>query len=125
MVLAVAVLPVMQRCQIAFRRKARVQPHRLLGVRRRSGFVAHLRQRGSKEGVVRMVGPRDAAERLDRFGVAPPDKIGTAEMVPKSLGMMRVETHRPLHPVDALFWPTYPGQELALLHHNEIVIGVE
>src|SRR2546429_828348 len=117
MVLAVTVLPVMQRCQIAFCRKARVQPYRLLGVRRRSGFVAHLRQSGSKESVVRMVGPRDAAERLDRLGVAPSNKIAAAEMVPKPLGMMRIEAHRPFDPVDALFWPTYPGQELSLLHY--------
>ena len=46
-------------------------------------------------------------------------------MAPEALGVVRVEAHRLPDPVDALLRPPQPGQKLALLHHDQVVVGVE
>src|SRR5262249_46530753 len=51
--------------------------------------------------------------------------MGAAEMVPEPLGMIRVEPHRLLDPRNAFFRAPEPGQHLALLHDDEIVVGIE
>ena len=46
-------------------------------------------------------------------------------MAPEALGMIGIEAHRLLDPVDPLLRLAQPGQYLALLHHDEIVVGIE
>jgi hypothetical protein len=43
----------------------------------------------------------------------------------ESLRVIRVEAHRLLDPVDALLRSPKPRQKLALLHNNEIVVGIQ
>jgi hypothetical protein len=69
-VLAVALVLVVERLQIALDREGGRQPLELLGVRARGGGVAHLRIGGGEEGVVAVVLPADAGEGIDRLGIA-------------------------------------------------------
>ena len=39
--------------------------------------------------------------------------------------MIGIEAHRPPDPVDSLFRPPEPGQKLALLHDDEVAVGIE
>src|SRR4051794_20569874 len=52
-----------------------------------------------KEGVVHGVGGRDAAEGVDRLGIAPPNEISAAEVAPEALRVIGVEPHRLPDPV--------------------------
>ena len=87
--------------------------------------VAHLREDGGEEGVVRVVGSCDPREGLGGFGVFLGAIEGAPEMAPEALRVVRIEAHRLPDPVDAFFRPSEPGQKLALLDHDEIVVGVE
>src|SRR3984957_2715631 len=46
-------------------------------------------------------------------------------MAPKALRMIRIEPHRPPDPLDSLLRAAKPGEYLALLHDDEIAVGVE
>ena len=46
-------------------------------------------------------------------------------MTPKALRVIGIEPHRPANPLDSLLRPPEPGQHLALLHDDEIAVGVE
>jgi hypothetical protein len=39
--------------------------------------------------------------------------------------MIGVEPHRSLNPLDPFFWASEPGQQLALLHDNEVAVRIE
>ncbi len=43
-------------------------------------------------------------------------------MAPEPFGMEGVEAHGLLDPLDALFGPAQPGQDLALLDDDEVVV---
>ena len=75
--------------------------------------------------MVRVVGRADPGEGLGRLRVATRHVVGAAQVVPVALGVIGIELHRPLDPVDALFRPAQPGQELALLHDDQIVVRIE
>src|SRR5262249_49902330 len=91
----------------------------------RRRLVAELGMAGGEEGVMQMVGRRDAGKGRDRLGIMARHEMRAAEMVPEPLRMIRVEAHRLLDPRNAFFRAPEPGQHLALLHHDEIVVGVE
>src|ERR1700686_4391506 len=87
--------------------------------------VAHLREGGCKEGMMGVVRPCDPRESLGRFSVFLGAIAGTPEMVPEAFRMVGVEPHRLFDPVDALLRSSKPGQKLALLHHDKVVVGVK
>src|SRR5262249_31255717 len=87
--------------------------------------VAHLRENGGEKGVMRMVGSGDPREGLGRFGVFFGAEAGAAEMIPEALGMVRIEAHRPPDPAYAFLGPPKLGQQLALLHHDKVIVGIQ
>ena len=64
-------------------------------------------------------------EGLDGIGVMPAGVKCAAQMAPEPRRMMRVELHRLADPVGALVGLPEPGQELAHLHDDQIVVGIE
>ena len=50
---------------------------------------------------------------------------GATEVIPEASGVVRIEAHRALDPVDPFFRPPQPGQKLALLNHDDIIVGIE
>ena len=88
-------------------------------------LVAELGMTGGEERMMELVGRRDAFERRDGVAIAVRNKIGSPEMVPKPLGMIGIEAHGLLDPLDALLGLSEPGQDLAVLHDNKVVVGVE
>ena len=97
----------------------------LARMRAGGGRVAHLRRGRRHEGVVRVVRLGDAAEGLQRIGIVPRRELRAPEMVPEALGMIRVEPHRLADPFDAFLRPSEPGQQLALLHDDEVAVRIE
>ena len=75
--------------------------------------------------MMRVVRPRDPGEGLGGFGVFLGAIAGAPEVAPEALWVVRVEAHRLLDPVDALLRPSQPRQQLALLHHDQVIVGVE
>ena len=85
--------------------------------------VAHLRECRGEEGVMRIVGPCDPRRRPRSASAYFSGTIaGAAEVAPEALRMIRVEPHRLADPLDPLLGPPEPGQDLALLHDNEVVV---
>ena len=84
-----------------------------------------LRVAGREKCRMAVVDAANPLERFDRFAVASRDEISAAEMTPEALGMIGVEAHRLLDRFDALFRLADPGQQLALLHDDEIVVWIE
>src|SRR5689334_8956172 len=80
--------------------------------------VTHLRESGRKKGMMSVVRPGDPGERLSSFGVSLGAIAGAPEVTPEALGVIGVEAHGFLYPVDAFFRPPKPRQKLALLHYN-------
>lgn len=87
--------------------------------------VAELRVASREKRRMDVVGAVNPLERFDCLAVAPRDEISPAEMTPEALGMIGVEAHRLLNPFDALFRLANPGQHLALLHNDEVVVWIE
>ena len=71
------------------------------------------------------VGRADAAQRLDRLVVAPGGEAGAREVVPEALRVIGIEAHRLPDPVDALFRLPEPGEHLALLDDDQVVVRIE
>src|SRR4029453_11870621 len=94
-------------------------------MRRGRDAVAHLREGCRKERMMGVVRPSNSGEGLSGFGIFLGTIAGTSKMAPEALWVVRVEAHRLLDPVDALFRPSQPRQKLALLHDNQVVVGVE
>src|SRR5262249_43966427 len=78
-----------------------------------------------KESIVELVGATNAPERVGGLGVATGDEQGSAEMAPEALRMIGVQAHRFPDQLDALLSSAGPGVQLALLHDDEVVIGIE
>ena len=53
------------------------------------------------------------------------NKMRPAKMAPISFRMIGVERHRLLDPVNTFQRAAGPGQQFALLHHDQIVIGIQ
>ena len=51
--------------------------------------------------------------------------MAAAEMVPESLGVVRVHPHRLPDPFDAILGSPQPREQLALLNQDEVVVGIE
>src|SRR6266852_4268184 len=64
--------------------------------------VPHLRERGCKEGMMRVVRPCDPRKGLGGFGIFLGAIARAPEVAPETLWVVRVEAHRLLDPVDAL-----------------------
>src|SRR6185437_9092131 len=71
--------------------------------------VAHLRECSGEKGMMGVVGPRDPRERLGRFSVFFRTIAGAPEMAPEALGVIGIEAHRLLDPVDTVIRPSEPG----------------
>ena len=71
------------------------------------------------------VGRGDAAQRLDRLVVAPGGEAGPRQVVPEALRVIGIEAHRLPDPLDALFRLPQPGEHLALLDDDQVVVRVE
>jgi hypothetical protein len=53
------------------------------------------------------------------------DVLRPPEVIPESLRMVRVDAHRLADPLDAFLGPAEPGQDLALLDDDEVVVGTK
>ncbi len=122
---AVDVVLVVLRGEIARHREARFELHHFGRMRRGRNAIAHLREDGGEEGVMREVGPRDPREGFGGLRVFLGAVECAAEVIPKTLWVVGVEAHRLSDPVDAFLGPAQPGQKLALLYHHKVVIGIE
>ena len=125
MVLAVAVVLVVLRRDEALDREIGCPFQQLLGRALGCCCVAELRVACREKRQMGLVGAANPLERFDRLAVAPRDEISAAEMTPEALGMIGVEAHRLLDPFDAFFRLANPGQYLALLHDDEVVVWIE
>ena len=81
---AVDVVLVVLRGEIARHGEARFELHHFGGVCGGGDGVAHLREDGGKEGVVREVGPRDPREGFGGLRVFLGAVEGAAEVIPKN-----------------------------------------
>src|SRR5215212_5771540 len=72
-----------------------------------------------------LIGRRDPLESGQSIGIAAGHKISAAQVVPETLRVIGIEAHGLQYPLNALLRLAYPGQHLALLNHDEIVIGIE
>src|SRR5262249_53578778 len=88
-------------------------------------FIAELGMTGSDRRMMELIGRRNAPERGNCVAIAARNEISPAEVVPKPLGVVGVEAHGLLDPSDPFLRLSEPRQDLALLHHNEVVVGVE
>src|SRR5258707_10746555 len=70
--------------------------------------VAHLRERGGEESMMRVVRPCDPREGIGCFGVFFSAIAGAPEMAPEALRVVGIEAHRLLDPIDALLRPPKP-----------------
>ena len=125
MVLTIALILVVLRRDEALDREVWRPLQHLLGRDLGRCCIAELYVAGCEKRQMDVVGAADPPERFDRFVVAPGNEISAAEMTPKALGMIGVKAHRLLNPLDALFRLTDPGQHLALLHNDEIIVRIE
>src|SRR5262245_11149649 len=91
----------------------------------RCGTLSQLRRRCSQKGVMRMIWRSQLAEGLDRIGIVTRRVLCPTEMTPETLWMIGVKPHRSLNPLDPLFRASEPGQQLALLHNNEVAVRIE
>src|SRR4029079_1102602 len=78
-----------------------------------------------EERMLELIGLAQPPERFHRLTISARGEIGASEMVPKSLGMMRIEKHRLLDPLDAFLRVSSPGEYLAVLDDDEVVVRVE
>src|SRR5437762_8525750 len=116
---------VMKRSQERLDRKIRLAFENFRGLLVRRRLIAQLRVTRREVGMMAMVRRRDVPESRNRLGITPRHEKGAAEMIPEPFGVTRVEPHRLLDPWNALFRPSQPCQDFALLHDDEIVIGIE
>ena len=72
-----------------------------------------------------MVGRGELAEGGDRIRISAGGVLRPAEMTPEALRVIGIEPHRPANPFDPFFRPSEPGEHLALLHDDEIAVGIE
>src|SRR6185312_10990860 len=100
--------------EVGGHREFRLTVQHLCGVRSRRDRVAHAGERGGEEGMMRVVRPGNPRKGLGSFGIFLGTIAGTPEVAPEALRVVRVETHRLLDPVDALFRSPQPRQKLAL-----------
>lgn len=89
------------------------------------GLVAHFTVRGCEERVVAVIGRTDFVKGGNGLRISTGDKIGATQMVLNSLGMVWVEAHRFLDPLNSVLGPAQPSQEFALLNDDQIVVRVE
>src|ERR1700676_5432765 len=87
----------------------RLTLQRLCRVRGGRHPVAHLREGGGEEGMVRVVRPCDSRKGLRGCGIFLRAIAGAPEVAPEALRVVRVEAHCLLDPLNALFWPAQPG----------------
>ena len=121
---AIGFVLVMLGRQVCSYRELRLAFQHLRCMRGSRHRIAHLGESSREEGMMGVVRPRDPRKRFCGFGIFLGAIAGAPEVVPESLRVIWVEAHRPLDPVDAFFGPAKPRQKLALLHDNEIVIGI-
>src|SRR5947209_3619374 len=95
--------------QVACHREFRLALYDLGRVRAGSDRIAHLRERGCEESVMRVVRQYDPREGLGGIGVFLGTIAGAPEMAPEALRVVRIEAHRLLDPIDALLRPPKPG----------------
>src|SRR5919198_5364639 len=86
--LAVRGMLIVQRREIASGRKAWFQSDDLFRVRFCRRIVSELRGCRSQKGVVRVIRPRDAAERFDCLGIGPRRVLRPTQMVPIAFRMI-------------------------------------
>jgi hypothetical protein len=92
----------------------------------RPADAASPRAHGTGHGrAVQRVRARDALERVDRLSVAARREAGAREVAPEALRMVGIEAHRLPDPLDAVFRLAEPGQDLALLDDDEVVVRIE
>ena len=125
MALAVDFALVVLRGEVDGHREFRLALQDLCRVRGSRDRIAHSRERGGEEGMMRVVRPCDPRKSLGGFGVFLGAIAGAPEVAPEALWVIRVKAHRLLDPVDAFLRPSKPRQKFALLHHNQVVVGVE
>lgn len=125
MMVEVALAVVVERRKIARDSERRVLFQYRLGILLCRRLIIHLGVGCGKERIVGMIGRRNTLERLGRLGISPRHVKTPAQVTTETLGKIRVEAHRFLDPFDALFRLPQPGQDLALLHDDEVVVGIE
>ena len=86
---AVGLLLVVLGGEIGGHRETRFELHDLCGMRRGSNAVAHLREGGGEESVMRVVGPRDPRESLGGFRKFLGAVAGATEVIPEAFGVVR------------------------------------
>ena len=118
----VAVVQARQVLADAKARRKRQGQAALLG---RRGGVAPLGMAGRQRGAVHRIGRADAAQCLDRVVVAAGGEAGARQVVPEPLRVIGIEAHRLPDPVDAFDRLAEPGEQLALLDHDQVVVRVQ
>src|SRR5579872_1520981 len=103
--LTVAVELVVLGGEVGGHREARLALEDLCRVRGGRDRIAHLRERGRQEGVMRVVRSRDPRKGGGGFGIFLGAIAGAPEMIPEPFRVVRVEAHGLLDPVDALLGP--------------------
>ena len=125
MVLAIAIELVVEGAQIGVDGKLGIEREHAANMPGGAGLIAKHGRTRRKESIVELVGATYAPERVGRIGVATGDEERSAEMAPEAFRMIGVEAHRLPDQLDALLGATGPSVQLALLHDDEIVIGIE
>ncbi len=125
MVLAVALVLVVQRIEITLDGERRLQLQHLLGVLVGQRLLIAVRIAGGEKSVMGVIWCADMLERFDGVAVLPGHEVRAAQVIPEPLRKMRVELHRFPDPLDAFLRAAEPGKQLALLHHDGIVVGIE
>ena len=116
---------VMKGLQISLYAEVWLVLEHLRGVPPGARFIAELGKTCGEKGMTELTGRRDVVERRNRLEIAARHKIGSAKMIPKSLGMIRIEAHRLFNPRNPIFGLSKPSQDLALLHDDKIVVRVK
>src|SRR5712692_2826442 len=91
----------------------------------RRSFISHLREAACEQREMEMIRRSDALHGLGRLAIAARDEKCPAEMAPEARGVVGIEAHRLPDPFYALFGLAEPGQQLALLHHDQVVVGIQ
>ena len=89
------------------------------------GFISHLRKAGGEQRQMKMIGRSNALHSLGRLGIAVRDKKSASKMAPEARRVVGVEAHRFPDVFDAFFRLPEPSGDLALLHDDQVVVGIE
>src|SRR5262245_31881569 len=90
-----------------------------------SGAISQLRRRCSQKGVMRVIWRSQLAEGFNCISIVTRRVLCSTKMIPETLRMIGVEPHRSTNPLDPLFGASEPGQQLALLHDNQVAVRIE